>query len=250
MSSHVNLYALWLAASLILGTTAQARRQRPRTARAQCKTHPPPRHHPHHRSAFRSDDPPSAPSSEYEVALSEALEAHARGDYGQARIFMERAHSLDPSARTLRGLGIVAFAQGRHPEAIRFLDASLASHVKPLPPELTSGVVELLTHAWGQVGRYEFWSRVATFYRPSNARFLRPEHRHTHAGPSHLHRARGQRADHDMTLEVKPGERRTLQIVLARPPAPQVVERFVAHPSTATDDSPRSGPSASAESPG
>src|SRR5687768_4923451 len=74
----------------------------------------------------------AAASNPYEVALSEALASHARGDYAQARIFMERAHQLEPSARTLRGLGIVAFAQGRHLEAIRQLDQSLLASEKPL----------------------------------------------------------------------------------------------------------------------
>lgn len=219
---RARLEAVCLAASLLLGTTVQAQ-----TPQAEPSA-------PSLRLSEAAVVSP-APSSDYEVALSEALEAHARGDYGQARIFMERAHSLDPSARTLRGLGIVAFGQGRHLEAIRFLDASLASQMKPLPPELRSGVQELLTHAWGQMGHYEIIvepsggdflvdGQLPDFYAP-NTVVLSPG--------AHVVTARAaQRADHELPLEVKPGDRRTLQIVLARPPAPRVIERFVDRPAS------------------
>jgi tetratricopeptide (TPR) repeat protein len=176
--------------------------------------------------------PPPVTSADYEAALAEALEAHARGDYAQARIFMERAHSLDPSARTLRGLGIVAFAQGRHLESIRYLDAALASDVKPLPPDLRAGVDELLAHAWGQVASFEiviepsgtFWvdGRSPDFYAPNRV-VLSPG--------AHLIRARApSRADYELQVEAKAGDRRTLQIVLARPPEPVVVERVLDAP--------------------
>ena len=168
----------------------------------------------------------TAATSEYEVALSEALAAHARGDYAQAHIFMEKAHALSPSARTLRGLGIVAFAQGRHQEAIRHLDAALASREKALTPELRASVEELLTHAWGQVGRYEILVDPATgdfmidghppeLYAP-NVVVLRPgNHLLTVRAPA--------RAPYELSLVVKPGEQRVLHIVLAVPPAPIVV---------------------------
>src|SRR6187402_1312763 len=75
----------------------------------------------------QADAPPSAPSAEYESALGQALDAHARGDSDTARVFMERAHRLQPSARTLRGLGTIALAQGRFAEAIQYLEQALAS---------------------------------------------------------------------------------------------------------------------------
>ena len=169
-------------------------------------------------------------NADYEAALTQALEAHARGDYGHARIFLERAHSLEPSARTWRGLGIVAFAQGRHLEAIRFLDAALASDVKPLPPELRAGVEELLVNAWGQVGRFEILLEPNTgdflidrqapdFYAPSTVVLTPGSHRIVARAP--------ERAEFELPLEVKAGDHRTLQIVLARPPHPVTVERIV-----------------------
>ncbi|HEY6878349.1 MAG TPA: hypothetical protein VI299_10050, partial [Polyangiales bacterium] len=58
------------------------------------------------------------PPSEYDAALDAALDAHERGDLTSARMSMERAHALLPSARTLRGLAIIAHAQGRHVETV------------------------------------------------------------------------------------------------------------------------------------
>lgn len=84
-----------------------------------------------------------AQSSEYDQALEAALAAHGRGDFPSARTSMERAHALSPSARTARGLAIIAHAQGRHVEAVLFCDAALASEVQALTPALRQSVEEL-----------------------------------------------------------------------------------------------------------
>lgn len=180
-----------------------------------------------------SNQAPEASYAEYEAALSEALEAHARGDYGQARIFMERAHEIEPSARTLRGLGIVAFAQGRHLDSIRYLDASLQASEKPLPQDLRVSVEELLTHAWGQVGRLKISleptgghflinRREPEFYAPGEVVLTPGRHTISAKAP--------QRADYKLTLDVTAGDARTIQLVLARPPAPTVIERYSSAP--------------------
>lgn len=84
-----------------------------------------------------------ADSGDYDAALEAALAAHARGDLTTARTSMERAHALSPSARTLRGLAIIAHAQGRHVEAVLGCDAALASEVQALTPRLRDSVEEL-----------------------------------------------------------------------------------------------------------
>lgn len=168
--------------------------------------------------------------SEYEIVLAQSLEAHARGDYEAARVAMERAHAIEPSARTLRGLGIVAFAQGKHLSAIRYLDGSLASEVKPLPSDLRASVQELLTNAWAQVGRYEVVIDPASgdflidgaepdFYAPSVVVLVPGPHVVTARAPA--------RAPYELKLEARAGARETLHLVLAVPPAPLVVERRV-----------------------
>jgi hypothetical protein len=84
-----------------------------------------------------------ADASDYDQALEAALAAHARGDFTSARASMERAHALSPSARTLRGLAIIAHAQGRHDEAVVWCDAALSSGVQALTPTLRESVEEL-----------------------------------------------------------------------------------------------------------
>ncbi len=167
---------------------------------------------------------------EYEVALTEALSAHARGDYGPARVFMERAHALDPSARTLRGLGIISFAQGRHLEAIGYFDAALKSPVKALPAELRAGVEELRSHCWGQLGRFRIQ------IDPAQAELLIDGEKPAFHAPDVIVLTPGQhllavdaadRARFAMPLQVAPGDDRMLQIVLAAPAAPRVVERWL-----------------------
>ena len=154
----------------------------------------------------------------YEVALSEAISAHDRGDFDRARAFMERAHELEPSARTLRGLGIVAFSEGRHREAIDHLEAALASTDKPLPPDLQDNVRELLSHAWGQVGRYQVGvdPPVGDFLVDGSAPELRGDGTLILEPGNHLLTVRApERAPYELPLVVRPGEQRSLHVVLA-----------------------------------
>lgn len=91
--------------------------------------------------------------SEYDRELAQALSAHAAGDLGKARQHMERAHELEPNARTLRGLGVIAFAQERYLQAVGPLEESLRSTALPLTPELRAAVEELLQRIWTRIGR-------------------------------------------------------------------------------------------------
>jgi hypothetical protein len=85
-----------------------------------------------------------------EILLREAVSAYANGDLAAAKRLFEEAHLVEPTARTLRGLGIVALREERSVEAVRLLRASLASSVRPLPPALRDGVASLLTEAEAQ----------------------------------------------------------------------------------------------------
>jgi hypothetical protein len=169
-----------------------------------------------------------ATQAEYEEALSAALTAHARGDYEAARLFMERAHLLEPSARTLRGLGIVAFSQGSYLAAIRHLDAALAAKVRPLSTELRQAVEDLLAQAWANMGRlrvhieppgsdFTIDGGAPDFYAP-NTLALTP-------GVHTLVASAQGRVPYSVRLEVLAGSRESLHVVLPAPPPPQVIER-------------------------
>lgn len=79
-----------------------------------------------------------------EQTLRAALEAYERGDLELANTLLERVHIEQPSARTLRGLGIVAFQQGRYADALVLLEQSLIHPDKPLDAELRANVQQLI----------------------------------------------------------------------------------------------------------
>jgi hypothetical protein len=89
----------------------------------------------------------------YDAALERSLKAHAQNDFQAAESAMREAHALSPNARTLRGLGVLLYAQGRYVEAVEPLEAALVSEAKPLGAELRKGVEELLSRVWQRVGR-------------------------------------------------------------------------------------------------
>ncbi len=89
----------------------------------------------------------------YDRSLSRALSAHASGDHLTAETAIREAHALAPNARTLRGLGVILYAQGRYLEAVEPLEAARTHQVKPLSPELLASVDELLERVWQRIGR-------------------------------------------------------------------------------------------------
>jgi hypothetical protein len=85
-----------------------------------------------------------AESSEYQRAIHGALEEYRLQHFEEARALFEKAHGIDPNARTLRGLGMVEFERRHYVRAQELLEASLASTKKPLTPDQRSAVQELL----------------------------------------------------------------------------------------------------------
>lgn len=159
-----------------------------------------------------------AQDADYERALERALSAHAGGDYETARTSMEEAHAISPSARTLRGLGIIAHAQGRLIDAVAPLEASLVSVVHPLTPALRSAVEELLTRVLSQL------ARVRLVLEPRDAALTVDEHAprfHTPAeilltpGTHHLAVVAPEHAERRLDVVAHAGEPQTVHVVLA-----------------------------------
>jgi len=93
-----------------------------------------------------------APPARYEQAIDEAVDEHKRGHFEEAREHFREAHELFPNARTLRGLGKVEFELRNYGESVKFLEAALASEVRPLTQELRNEVETLLERARAYVG--------------------------------------------------------------------------------------------------
>ena len=89
-------------------------------------------------SASREDSP------EYRKLIRKALEEYDLGNWPEAKLFFGDAHKLFPSARTLRGLGLVAYEQRDYVSASDLLEQSLASNVRALTKELRVPVQQTL----------------------------------------------------------------------------------------------------------
>ena len=93
-------------------------------------------------------DPPG-----YRELVEEAVAEHSAGHFGEARALFTRAHNLYPNARTLKGLGMAEFELRNYRESAQYLEASLASTVKPLTPALKAEAEQLLARARGFLGK-------------------------------------------------------------------------------------------------
>ena len=88
---------------------------------------------------------PAEGSAEFSALVARGLAAYRDKRYAEARALIERAHALEPSARTLRVLGLIDFAQDRFDSARQELQASLRDARKPLSSEQRAEVSQLLT---------------------------------------------------------------------------------------------------------
>jgi hypothetical protein len=74
----------------------------------------------------------SSEDREYRSAVEEALAEFNRGNWTEAAALFERAHRLNPSARTLRGMGLTAYEDRRYVDAIKHLADALKDTRRPL----------------------------------------------------------------------------------------------------------------------
>lgn len=74
-------------------------------------------------------------SDEYKQLIEQALSEFKRQNWPEARVLFRRAHQLSPSARTLRGMGVVSFEMRDYVQAVRDLSAALEDERQPLTRE-------------------------------------------------------------------------------------------------------------------
>jgi hypothetical protein len=85
--------------------------------------------------------------AEYHVLVDEALREYGSGHYEEARALFLRAHALQPSARTHRGIGLAEYELRNYPECITQLEAALGSTERPLTGTVRSTTQDVLTRA-------------------------------------------------------------------------------------------------------
>jgi hypothetical protein len=83
----------------------------------------------------------------YDTAIATALERYRAHDWQTARAAFERAHALDPNARTLRGIALCAYYAGDYVAAAESFERALAATTKVLSAEQREQSALLLEHA-------------------------------------------------------------------------------------------------------
>jgi tetratricopeptide (TPR) repeat protein len=78
----------------------------------------------------------SALPAGYTETIDEAVEEATRGNFAEARALFARAHALYPNARTLRGLGMMAYELRLYGESISYYERALLSSERPLDAAL------------------------------------------------------------------------------------------------------------------
>lgn len=90
---------------------------------------------------------PQADPPGYAPLIDEALSEMRGGHFVEARALFERAHVLYPNARTLRGLGMMAYELRSYAESVAYFEQALQATEKPLDPALRSNVETQLKKA-------------------------------------------------------------------------------------------------------
>ena len=104
--------------------------------------------------AARVDAQPEEPPA-YRELVEQALAEYAAKNYDEAGTLFERAHTLFPNARTLRGMGMAAFELRQYDQSARHLEAALASTVRPLDGALRKETEALAARARAFVATLE-----------------------------------------------------------------------------------------------
>jgi hypothetical protein len=168
-------------------------------------------------AAQTSPDPESA----FGPTVERALQAYDAERWDDARLLFEQAHALEPTARTLRAIGMVAFNQADHVSALLSLEASLVDTRKPLSPEQRAHAEQLIGTAEQRIGLFRL--RLA----PANAVLSvdgKPPRRRLDGrlvlAPGH-HQLTANAAGHRMLtrgFEVTPGDRAAIELELEPDP--------------------------------
>ena len=108
--------------------------------------------------------------------IQEAVREHQAGRYPEAQALFRRAHALDPTARTLRGIGMASFEMREYVTALRALRAALAEQERrPLTDAQREHAQRLVDRALAFVGTYRVELDPAEATMHLDGRSLEPE---------------------------------------------------------------------------
>lgn len=95
----------------------------------------------------------SISSTDYQDLLNQALAEYDEGRWERARTLFRGAHEINPTARTLRGLGLASFRLIDYVSSIKYLKEALNETHRPLTEEQRKQAQEIITRASDFVGR-------------------------------------------------------------------------------------------------
>lgn len=102
----------------------------------------------------RADATSAKQNQEYKRVLAEAMAEYERSNWAEARALFQAAHEMQPTARTLRAIGMCAFEEKAYVMSISFLGQALADTRKPLTAEQRKQTEDALWRAHEFVAQY------------------------------------------------------------------------------------------------
>lgn len=176
--------------------------------------------------AQSSPPPTSVPATAYDRFIEEGLQAYEAGRVAEARTSFRRAHELDPTARTLRTIGMCSFNLGDYVDAVWNLERARGETRKPLTDEQHKQALDLIAKASQHIGRFRVNldpPEAGLLVDGRTAVLLDQTELLSEAGTHEIEaRAPGYLTAHS-TLNVDGGDRTTLVLTLARDPSQSVV---------------------------
>jgi hypothetical protein len=182
-----------------------------------------------------------ASSEAYRDFVEQALSEFKLENWPEARLLFRRAHELNPSARTFRGIGMVSYEMRDYVPAVLALTAALADTRQPLTPAQRKECEALLVRARTFVGSYALSlepPRLALTVDGSAAEFDTDGHLLVGFGE---HTLQASAPGYDTTtkpLSVQGGEAASMEIVLQLSEA----QTMAGSPSTQEHTAPRGAP--------
>jgi hypothetical protein len=99
-----------------------------------------------------ADAAPAGDNASYAKLVAEGLQEFDHGNWEEATALFERAHAINPNARTLRALGLCAFEARRYTEALTYLKAAIDDKRKPLTAKQRAELQNSIERAEHYVG--------------------------------------------------------------------------------------------------
>jgi len=178
--------------------------------------------------AQSTPSPTTVSASAYDRFIEDGLQAYDAGRVAEARTAFRRAHELDPTARTLRTIGMCSFNLGDYVDAVWNLERARADTRKPLTDEQQKQVFDLIVRSNRHIGRFRVHldpPEASVLVDGRAALLLDQTELLSEAGIHDIEaRASGHQTSHSR-LNVEGGDRTTLVLNLAPDTASSAIAR-------------------------